>query len=71
MIEIEDHGGGVQADELPLLKEKFRRGENSGGIDGAGLGLYISDRFMIEMNGELLLENGRKGLKNIIAIPLA
>lgn len=71
VIEIEDHGGGVQADELPLLKEKFRRGENSGGIDGAGLGLYISDRFMIEMNGELLLENGRKGLKNIIAIPLA
>lgn len=71
VIEIEDHGGGVQADELPLLKEKFRRGENSGGIDGAGLGLYISDRFMTEMNGELLLENGQKGLKVVVFIPLA
>lgn len=71
VIEIEDHGGGVQADELPLLKEKFKRGGNSSGIDGAGLGLYISDRFMTEMNGELILENGESGLKNIVVLSLA
>lgn len=71
VIETEDRGGGVQADELPLLKEKFMRGANSGGIDGAGLGLYISDRFMTEMNGKLLLENGQKGLKVVVFIPLA
>lgn len=71
VIEIEDRGGGVGADELPLLKEKFRRGGNSKGIDGAGLGLYISDRFMTEMNGELILKNGQNGLKNIVIISLA
>lgn len=70
VIEIEDRGG-VQADEPALLKEKFRRGENSSGIDGAGLGLYISDRFMAEMNGELILENGKNGLKNIVVLSLA
>lgn len=70
-VEIEDHGGGVGAEELPLLKEKFRRGKNSSGIDGAGLGLYISDRFMTEMNGELVLENGQNGLKNTVIISLA
>ncbi len=70
VIEIEDRGG-VQADEPALLKEKFRRGENSVGIDGAGLGLYISDRFMAEMNGELILENGENGLKNIVVLSLA
>lgn len=71
IVEIEDHGGGVGAEELPLLKEKFKRGGNSNGIDGAGLGLYISDRFMTEMNGELVLENGQYGLKNTIIISLA
>lgn len=70
VIEIEDRSG-VQMDEPALLKEKFRRGENSNGIDGAGLGLYISDRFMAEMNGELILENGEHGLKNIVVLSLA
>lgn len=70
VIEIEDRGG-VQAEDPALLKEKFRRGENSAGIDGAGLGLYISDRFMAEMNGELILEYGENGLKNIVVISLA
>ncbi|MDE6727737.1 MAG: HAMP domain-containing histidine kinase, partial [Oscillospiraceae bacterium] len=37
-VEIEDFGGGVSAEELPLLKEKFKRGGNTQGIDGAGLG---------------------------------
>lgn len=70
VIEIEDRSG-VQTDDPALLKEKFRRGENSSGIDGAGLGLYISDRFMAEMNGELILENGENGLKNIVVLSLA
>ena len=39
---VEDYGGGVCAEELPLLKEKFKRGSNAGNVEGAGLGLYIS-----------------------------
>ncbi len=70
-VEIEDRGGGVNAEELPLLKEKFRRGGNSVGVDGAGLGLYISDRFMTEMKGELIIENGSAGLKITVLISLS
>lgn len=70
-VEIEDFGGGVSDEELPLLKEKFKRGGNTKGIDGAGLGLYISDRFMTEMKGELLIENGQNGLKIIVKISLS
>ena len=70
-IEIEDFGGGVSAEELPLLKEKYGRGGNTEGIDGAGLGLYISDRFMTEMKGDLLIENGRNGLKVSVIISLS
>lgn len=70
-VEIEDFGGGVSAEELPLLNEKFKRGSNTDGIDGAGLGLYISDRFMTEMKGELKIENGERGLKITVFISLS
>ncbi len=62
-VSIEDYGGGVGEEELPYLKEKFRRGNNSGNAEGAGLGLYISDYFMREMKGELDVQNGTEGLK--------
>lgn len=70
-VEIEDFGGGVSDEELPFLKEKFKRGTNTENIDGAGLGLYISDRFMTEMKGGLVIENGRHGLKITVIISLS
>ncbi len=68
-VEIEDSGGGVSAEELPTLTEKFKRGENTNGVDGAGLGLYISDTFMRGMGGKLHIENGERGLKITVIIP--
>lgn len=67
-VTVEDFGGGVKKEELPLLKEKFKRGTNAENIEGAGLGLYISDYFMKEMHGRLLLENGAHGLKATVYI---
>ena len=63
IIAMEDFGGGVSPQELPFLKEKFRRGSNAETVEGAGLGLYISDYFMRKMGGKLSLENGVGGLK--------
>ena len=70
-IIIEDYGGGVLPEELPVLKEKFKRGSNSSNIEGAGLGLYISDYFMKEMQGELNIENGEHGLKVTVTLALS
>ncbi len=70
-VGIEDYGSGVSVEELPLLKEKFKRGSNTRDIEGAGLGLYISDYFMKEMHGELLIENGQSGLKVTVMIALS
>lgn len=70
-VSVEDEGGGVSETELPLLKEKFKRGSNAKHIEGAGLGLYISDYFMKEMQGELVIENGERGLRATVFIPLA
>ena len=71
LICMEDFGGGVTAEELPLLKEKFKRGGNADSIEGAGLGLFISDRFMKEMHGDLRLENGNRGLRVTVALALS
>lgn len=68
---IEDYGGGVSTEELPLLKEKFKRGSNAKDIEGAGLGFYISSYFMKEMHGKLTIENGQNGLKVTVMIPLS
>ena len=70
-ISVEDFGGGVEEDELPLITEKYLRGKNASDKDGAGLGLYISDYFMKEMDGELKIENGEKGLKVTVKVKLA
>ncbi len=70
-VEIVDQGGGIGEEELPLLKEKFKRGKNTEKIEGAGLGLYISDYFMRAMQGALVVENGGKGLKVTVMILLS
>ncbi|MDE7095093.1 MAG: HAMP domain-containing histidine kinase, partial [Anaeroplasmataceae bacterium] len=70
-IIIEDFGGGVLQEELPTLKEKFKRGSNSANTEGTGLGLYISDYFMKEMHGKLNIENGTHGLKVIVCLCLS
>ncbi len=70
-IIIEDFGDGVKSEELSCLKEKFRRGSNSVNTEGAGLGLYISDYFMKEMQGGLDVGNGEHGLKVTVALLLS
>ncbi len=70
-VSVEDRGGGVDASELPLLKEKFRRGGNTKDIEGAGLGLYISDFCMKKMRGRLDIENGETGLKATVWLALS
>lgn len=68
---VEDYGGGVCGEEILFLKEKFRRGSNAAHVEGAGLGLYIADHFMREMEGALRVENGEMGLRVSVMIRLS
>lgn len=63
VIRISDEGSGVKEEELPLLKEKFKRGSNASDKDGAGLGLYLTDYFMEKMDGQMGLKNLDKGFE--------
>ena len=67
-VSIRDRGPGVAENELPLLCEKYKRGSNSVGKDGAGLGLYLTDYFMNAMDGKLMIENSAPGLKVSVCI---
>lgn len=53
MIKIRDFGQGIPEEELALIKEKFFRGSNAEGKSGSGLGLYLADNFMKQMDGEM------------------
>jgi len=71
IIDIVDHGAGVPDDELPLLTSKFYRGKNADEKNGYGLGLYISNTLLMQMSGELRLENRQDGFAVRIMLRLA
>lgn len=61
VVEILDFGAGVPEEELPLLLQKFYRGSTSTMEIGYGLGLYISNYLMTQMNGGLEVCNRPDG----------
>ena len=75
-VKIVDFGPGVPAEILPLISNKFYRGENAQGISGSGLGLYLARYFVEQMGGgfhyENHIENGiRCGFAVRVELPLA
>lgn len=68
-VAVEDRGPGLQADQLELMKQPFRRGDAHG---GTGLGLAIAERIVRQHGGTLLLETRRGGgLRALLRLPAA
>ena len=70
IIDISDRGGGVPEEEIDTVTEKFRRGSNSEGKNGSGLGLYISKYLMEKMDGGLECRNNPEGFTVSIRLKL-
>ncbi len=70
-ISFNDHGGGVLEDDLPFIMEKFHRGKNAEGKEGAGLGLSIARNLMSDMHGSIECTNADGGFRVIIGFRLA
>ena len=70
VVEFSDKGGGVPDDELEVITEKFRRGSNSAGKDGSGIGLYISKYLIGQMGGELICRNNGEGFTVALRLKL-
>ncbi|MPN57547.1 Alkaline phosphatase synthesis sensor protein PhoR [bioreactor metagenome] len=73
-IIVEDSGYGIDRDELPVIKNRFYRGENSGKereSGGLGLGLSICEELVKAHGGSIdILSEVEKGTKVIIRLPL-
>lgn len=70
-LSISDYGPGVGRDELPLLFHKFYRGSNSERHGGSGLGLYLSQYFMKNMDGDIECYNREDGFTVTLKLKLA
>ena len=53
IVKFQDYGKGVSEEELPLITQKYYRGNNKKGKSGAGLGLFLAKYFMEHMKGDM------------------
>ena len=67
-VAVRDFGPGVTDEEVAVLKEKYKRGKNSEGKEGAGIGLYLTSYFLKEMDGDILITNEDPGLQVLFLI---
>jgi signal transduction histidine kinase len=79
-ITVTDTGKGVPEADLPRIFEKFYRGEAEGGAlqpstaagtaaPGVGLGLYLAQHIVVQLNGELAVES-KQGMGTTFSINL-
>lgn len=66
---IEDNGGGVPENELPMLFRRFHRTENAS-PDSAGIGLSITKAIVEKHHGTITAENSGKGLRVAMCFPI-
>jgi PAS domain S-box-containing protein len=60
VLEVEDRGLGIPADDLPRIFERFHRASNVGGMSGTGIGLaYVWQ--VVEDHGGLIEVRSRVG----------
>ncbi|MDO4720570.1 MAG: HAMP domain-containing sensor histidine kinase [Peptostreptococcaceae bacterium] len=69
-VSIRDFGRSVSEEETRRLTEKFYRGKNAAGIEGSGLGLYISKHILMKMKGNLEISASEDGFCVRLTLPL-
>jgi signal transduction histidine kinase len=71
-LTVHDHGPGVAPEERALIFERFKRGRETAGTAGFGLGLAIGRELAERMGGELVLDaNGGPGARFTLRLPVA
>lgn len=69
-VTIADRGSGIAEGELPRIRGAYYRGQNSKGISGAGLGLFVVEKLVEAHHGQLSIESEiGNGTRVIIDLP--
>lgn len=73
LIEIEDEGIGIPAEELHRIFQRFYRGREGSRFtgEGAGVGLYLARKIIEEQNGTVTAKRKQRGTIFRITFPLA
>ena len=66
-LSVIDHGPGRRAEERELIFERFKRGRDTGGEAGFGLGLAIGRELAERMGGTLVLRRRRRSGRHLHA----
>lgn len=61
VLSVTDSGIGIPEDDLPHIFERFYRGSNTDGIDGAGIGLAGVRTIVEQHGGWITVESGPQG----------
>lgn len=69
VIDVEDHGAGIHADDLPHVTEKFFRGRHASG-GGSGLGLAIVHQIVTDHGGRVAIRSA-EGTGTTVSLMLA
>jgi signal transduction histidine kinase len=70
-IQVRDHGGGVAAEALPRLFERFYQGDPSrSGAAGSGIGLALVKGIVEAHGGRVAADNAAPGLRVTVWLPL-
>jgi signal transduction histidine kinase len=72
VIVVQDHGVGIDAEDVPKIFQRYFRARTSSGIPGTGLGLYLVKK-IIDLHGgsiEIDTQKGR-GTSLIVKLPIS
>lgn len=68
-IDIADTGAGIPEAEQPLVFQRFFRGKNTAGAQGAGIGLYLSRTIITGQGGYIKLRSAPSGSTFSVFLP--
>jgi signal transduction histidine kinase len=69
-VTITDRGSGIAEGELPRVRAAYYRGQNSKGVSGAGLGLFVVEKLVEAHHGRFAIESEiGNGTRVIIDLP--
>ena len=69
VVHVRDHGPGIPEDERETVFERFRRGSNSAGIPGSGIGLALVRMLAEPMGGSVSVQDA-DGEGAVVALTL-
>lgn len=70
VMRVSDRGPGIPLEVRDLIFLRGRRGSNSVGTKGSGIGLYVASNLMSDMGGSLTLGDTDDGATFVVEVPL-